>query len=76
MNIFLSPPFADLTERVGDFMGLVRLLMEKVPNESTITVQAEDGFTAEQLPEADDWDFRKYGRNILLIWVKGACAAF
>jgi 16S rRNA (guanine966-N2)-methyltransferase len=71
VNVFLSPPFADLTERSADFMALIQLLMDKAPSESVLTIQAEDGFDAEELPAAEAWDFRKYGRNILLIWVKG-----
>jgi 16S rRNA (guanine966-N2)-methyltransferase len=71
LNLFLSPPFGDLTDRAGDFMALVSLLMSKVPDESVVVIQAEDGFPADQVPDADAWDFRKYGRNILLIWVKG-----
>src|SRR3954469_13596665 len=30
VNIFLSPPFADLARRTDEFLALVRLLMEKV----------------------------------------------
>jgi 16S rRNA (guanine966-N2)-methyltransferase len=71
VNLFLSPPFIDLTDRVNEFMELVRLLMEKAPEESVIVVQAENGFQAELLPEFETWDYRKYGRNLLLIWVKG-----
>jgi 16S rRNA (guanine(966)-N(2))-methyltransferase RsmD len=70
VNVFFSPPFMDLTERVGEFVALVRLIMDKVANESVVAVQAEDGFSAGVLPESDTWDCRKYGRNLLLIWVK------
>ena len=68
-NVFLSPPFADLTRRVADFLALVATLREKLPGGSTLTVQAELGFPEEQLP-GDGWDRRAYGRNLLFIWVR------
>jgi 16S rRNA (guanine(966)-N(2))-methyltransferase RsmD len=70
VNIFLSPPFADLTDRLDNFLEMVRLLMDKVPPDSTVTIQAEIGFPEQQLPNAEAWDVRKYGRNLLLVWVK------
>jgi 16S rRNA (guanine966-N2)-methyltransferase len=70
LNIFLSPPFADYEERLDDFLAMLRVLMEKVPEDSTITVQCETGFPESKLPESAAWDVRKYGRNRLLIWVK------
>jgi 16S rRNA (guanine966-N2)-methyltransferase len=71
VNCFLSPPFADLTDRIDDFIGVVKKLMDKVPDESCVVVQAEDGFESSLLPEFEKWDGRKYGRNLLFIWVKG-----
>lgn len=68
-NLFLSPPFADLSHRLDQFLTLVATLREKVPPGSTVTVQAELGFPDEQLP-GSGWDRRTYGRNVLLIWVR------
>jgi len=69
VNIFLSPPFADLTERFDAFLRLVTMLAEKAPADSCICIQAEDGFPTERLP-GTGWDVRSYGRNVLAIWVK------
>jgi 16S rRNA (guanine966-N2)-methyltransferase len=74
VNLFLSPPFADLTVRYDDFVKLVELLAAKAPVESCVCVQAEDGFPAERLPGVN-WDVRSYGRNVLAIWVKEGPAA-
>jgi 16S rRNA (guanine966-N2)-methyltransferase len=74
VNIFISPPFADLVSRVDDFLAMVRLLMTKVAEDSTVTVQAETGFSESQLPEPVTWDVRKYGRNMLFVWVKPLAA--
>jgi 16S rRNA (guanine966-N2)-methyltransferase len=69
VNLFLSPPFGDLTERYDAFLTLVKLLADKAPMESCMCIQAEDGFPTEQLPGVG-WDVRTYGRNVLAIWVK------
>ena len=72
VNLFLSPPFPDLSEKAEEFLALVNLLLEKAPNESVLTIQAEDGFPIERLPNPPAWDVRTYGRNMLLFFVKGA----
>lgn len=74
VNLFLSPPFPDLTERIDAFLALVQLLWEKAPNESVLTIQAEDGFPVGALPDSSAWDVRSYGRNMLCFYVKGAPA--
>ncbi len=72
VNLFLSPPFADLQpEKIGEFMKLVIGLLDKAPDESVLTIQAEDGFPVEQLADLPAWDVRQYGRNMLLFRVKG-----
>lgn len=35
-----------------------------------LTIQAEDGFPIERLPNPPAWDVRSYGRNMLLFFVK------
>ena len=69
VNLFLSPPFADLTVRYDAFLKLVAMLAEKAAVESCVCIQAEDGFPTDRLP-GEDWDVRSYGRNMLAIWVK------
>ena len=71
VNLFLSPPFPDLSEKAEEFLALVNLLLEKAPDESVLTIQAEEGFPLERLPNPPAWDVRRYGRNILLFLVKG-----
>ena len=36
-----------------------------------LTIQAEDGFPLDRLPELPMWDVHHYGRNLLLFRVKG-----
>jgi 16S rRNA (guanine966-N2)-methyltransferase len=71
VNLFLSPPFPDLTEKADEFLTLVSTLLAKAPNDSVLTIQAEDGFPLDQLPDLPAWDVRRYGRNMLLFRVKG-----
>jgi 16S rRNA (guanine966-N2)-methyltransferase len=71
VNLFLSPPFPDLSEKAEEFLNLVRFLLEKAPDESVLTIQAEEGFPLDELPDPEAWDVRAYGRNLLLIRVKG-----
>src|SRR4051794_12863467 len=74
VNLFLSPPFPDLTQKADDFLSLVRTLLDKAPDASVLTIQAEDDFPADKLPDPGAWDVRTYGRNMLLIYVKGEAA--
>ena len=71
VNLFLSPPFPDLSDKAEEFLGLVRTLLEKAPDESVLTIQAEEGFPTTRLPDLPAWDLRNYGRNLLLFRVKG-----
>jgi 16S rRNA G966 N2-methylase RsmD len=71
VNLFLSPPFPDLSEKAEEFLTLVKVLLEKAPDESVVTIQAEEGFPLDQVPYPAVWDVRHYGRNILLFFVKG-----
>jgi 16S rRNA (guanine966-N2)-methyltransferase len=75
VNLFLSPPFPDLTERADEFLGLVKTLREKAPDESVLTIQAEEGFPLGELPDLPAWDVRRYGRNMLLFLVVSRPAA-
>lgn len=71
VNLFLSPPFPDLSEKAEEFLTLINLLRDKAPNESVLAIQAEEGFPLDKLPDPGAWDVRKYGRNLLLFRVKG-----
>ena len=71
VNLFLSPPFPDLTgDKLDEFLKLVSDLYAKAPHHSVIALQTEDGFPAERLGDPDQWDVRKYGRNMLCFRVK------
>jgi 16S rRNA (guanine966-N2)-methyltransferase len=72
VNAFISPPFADFRERREDFLKLIGDLQGKVANDSVIVVQTESQKNEHGLPELAGWEERRYGRNVLLLWVKEA----
>ncbi len=70
VNVFLSPPFADLTERAGELLQMIRTLQEKVADESVLVLQSERGSPLDGAAALADWEQRRYGRNELLLWQK------
>ncbi|MCI0640653.1 MAG: RsmD family RNA methyltransferase [Gemmataceae bacterium] len=68
VNVFFSPPFADLEHRTDDLLQMIRTLQEKVAPDSVLVVQAERDCPLEKV--LSDWETRKYGRNLLMIWQK------
>ncbi len=76
VNVFLSPPFPDLTgAKLTDFFTLAGTLWAKMPDESVLVLQVEDGFPVAEVPDPTAWDVRKYGRNVLMFRVKEPPAA-
>ncbi len=69
-TVFLSPPFADFERRLEEMLGLIGALQQKLPSASVLVLQAEFGVDLTGLPDRDQWDQRRYGRNMLLFWVK------
>ncbi len=68
VNVFLSPPFADLTEKTQDLLEAIRQLQSKVAEDSVIVVQTERGSPLAAAEAIRSWEARHYGRNELLIW--------
>jgi 16S rRNA (guanine(966)-N(2))-methyltransferase RsmD len=74
VNVFLSPPFADLEHKVDDLLTLVGALQARLYPGSVLVLQAEKTDLLDRLPDRERWDERRYGRNHLLFWVKAADA--
>jgi 16S rRNA (guanine966-N2)-methyltransferase len=74
VTLFLSPPFEDLDKRPEQFLAAVELLRRKIADNSVLVLQMEESAALEQLPQRDQYDERRYGRNLLLFWVKEAPA--
>jgi 16S rRNA (guanine966-N2)-methyltransferase len=75
VNLFLSPPFPDLRDRLDEFLRLVARLQAALAAGSVLILQVEDGFDAAALPDPARWERRKYGRNLLLFWEPAEAAA-
>jgi 16S rRNA (guanine966-N2)-methyltransferase len=72
VNVFLSPPFPDLTKRSDEMLRLVEGLQLRLPAGSVLVLQAEEAELLGRLPGKEKWDDRRYGRNHLLFWVAEA----
>jgi 16S rRNA (guanine(966)-N(2))-methyltransferase RsmD len=70
VNVFVSPPFPDFERRPEEMLQLIAALQEKVAPGSVVVLQAERAPLLDELPGLTEWEERKYGRNLLLIWVK------
>lgn len=70
VNVFLSPPFADLEGKPEETLAMLRGMQERLAPASVLVLQAEACPLLAELPDRDAWDERKYGRNLLFFWVK------
>jgi 16S rRNA (guanine(966)-N(2))-methyltransferase RsmD len=71
VNVFLSPPFSDFERRPAELLGVIELILQKVQDGSVLVVQSERHAAFDELLPAGAWERRRYGRNELLIRVKG-----
>jgi 16S rRNA (guanine(966)-N(2))-methyltransferase RsmD len=74
INVFLSPPFADLHERSDVLLEALKQLQAKVAPDSVIVLQSERGSPLEAMSDMLAWEQRSYGRNVLMIWQKEEAA--
>jgi 16S rRNA (guanine(966)-N(2))-methyltransferase RsmD len=70
VNVFLGPPYPDLERRPEALLALIGALQEKLAPGSVLTLQAEQSPVLDGFADRASWDTRRYGRNMLLIWVK------
>ena len=70
INVFLSPPFADLHEHADLLLQALTRLQANVAGDSVIVLQSEKGAAIEETSEMLAWEQRSYGRNVLMIWQK------
>ncbi len=75
MAVFLDPPYREYDVRRRPFHQLVLALIEKLPAESVIAVEAGRALDGAILPELESWDIRRYGDTRLAIRVIAGAAA-
>jgi len=74
-NYFLGPPYTDIVTHAEAILWMVTILKSKVAPGSAIILQTDDVYNAKQLPDAELWDVRRYGRNQLAIWIQPDAAS-
>lgn len=67
-NYFLGPPYNDISVHQEAILWMVTTLKAKVAPGSVVVLQTDDDFDPKLLPETDQWDVRRYGRNQLALW--------
>lgn len=70
LTVFLGPPFGDFERRPEALLQALAELQHKVAPGSVLVMQNEKTLNADDLPDAEAWEHRQYGRNRLSIWVK------
>ena len=70
VTIFLGPPFRDFERRLDLLLPALAELQQKVAPGSVLVLQNEKTLPTAQLPDAERWEHRQYGRNRLSIWIK------
>jgi len=59
--VMLDPPYKDFDEKPAKILELVKSLVDRLPNDSTIVVESDRDHRDVILPEPDLWDIRRYG---------------
>ncbi|HMF16772.1 MAG TPA: 16S rRNA (guanine(966)-N(2))-methyltransferase RsmD [Gemmataceae bacterium] len=71
INVYVSPPFADIQKRTDDLLLLIEQMKRTMPAGSVLVVQGEKHSELDGHPALTEWEERRYGRNLLLIWEPG-----
>jgi 16S rRNA (guanine(966)-N(2))-methyltransferase RsmD len=58
--VFCAPPYGLFEERPADLRWLLEELLGRAAEGSVVAVEAAAGFNVEGLPEAEQWDVRRY----------------
>jgi 16S rRNA (guanine(966)-N(2))-methyltransferase RsmD len=70
VNVFISPPFADFDDKFDELLALVSNFKDKLADGSVVVLQTERQPGQKPWAEFAGWEERRYGRNVLLLWVK------
>jgi 16S rRNA (guanine(966)-N(2))-methyltransferase RsmD len=70
VTLFLGPPFPEFEHREEALMAVLNILQTKLAPDSVVILQSENKFDFRHLPDAVNWDHRRYGRNQISFWIK------
>jgi 16S rRNA (guanine966-N2)-methyltransferase len=65
--ILIAPPYALFEQRLKLLQQLWATLVERLPVDSAIAIQAPQDFQRDWLPAGADWELRRYGQNQAVI---------
>ena len=66
--VFCSPPYALYIERPREMSHLIGKMMDYVPKESLVVVEADERFDVQDLPRSAEWDVRKFPPAVVGLW--------
>jgi 16S rRNA (guanine966-N2)-methyltransferase len=65
--ILIAPPYALFERRLEPLQQLWTILVERLPEDSAIAMQAPQDFARDWLPAGADWEIRRYGQTQVVI---------
>src|SRR5262245_49539745 len=61
--ILIAPPYALFERQLGLLQQLWAILLERLPDDTVIAMQAPQRFQRDWLPAGADWELRRYGQT-------------
>jgi 16S rRNA (guanine966-N2)-methyltransferase len=65
--VFLDPPYREVEHRGRQMNQLISALVQKLPADSLVALEAGRDLGEELLPDLDAWDVRRYGETQIAI---------
>lgn len=65
--VLIAPPYAYFESRLEQLQSLWATLVERLPEDTAIVIQAPQNFRLELLPADHDWEMRRYGQTQVVI---------
>jgi 16S rRNA (guanine966-N2)-methyltransferase len=65
--VLVAPPYAMFERRLADLQLLLAILIDRLPNDTAIALQAPQDFQRDSLPVGADWELRRYGQTQAVI---------
>ena len=65
--VLIAPPYAYFEDRIGELQEVWTTLVDRLPEDTAIVMQAPQHFKRELLPDGQDWELRRYGQTQVVI---------
>ncbi len=65
--VLIAPPYDYFKRRIRELQALWATLVERMPEDTAIVMQAPQDFGRELLPAGADWELRRYGQTQVVI---------